>query len=102
MKPYADYRESLLKRLKNPVEAAAYINAAIETGDSQDFLTAIRNVVESRGNTAQIARQSHLTRPHIYKILGKGGNPEFNTMEKLLPALGLRLSVSPLSPDKAA
>lgn len=41
MKPYKDFQESFLKRLKEPSEAAAFINATIETGDAQDFLVAI-------------------------------------------------------------
>lgn len=96
MKPYKDYRESLLKRLKEPKEAAAYINAAIETGDYKDLLAAIRNVVASRGNVQAIAQRAHISRTHLYSMLGEKGNPEIGTVERLLPVLGLRLSVSPL------
>ena len=33
------YRESLLEALKDPVEAAAYLDAALEEGDREGFLS---------------------------------------------------------------
>lgn len=102
MKPYRDYRDGLLKRLKNSEEAAAYINAAVKTGDPQDFLAAVRNVVEAQGNWARVARNAHLPRTHLYEIFGKKGNPEFQTLGRLLSAVGLQLGVTTKSIKKAA
>lgn len=96
MKPYKDYQESFLKRLKEPSEAAAYINAAIETGDTQDFLVAVRNVVAAHGNLAHVAREAHVPRSHLYDVLGKRGNPELSTLARLLRSIGLGLAVSPV------
>ncbi len=93
MKPYKSYREGLLGRLKDPNEAAAYVNAALETGEPRDFLVAMRNVVEAQGNFSKIAKRAHLPRTHLYSILSEKGNPEFLTLERLMTVLGLRLSV---------
>ena len=41
------YEEGLLADLADPVEAAAYLNAAIEDGDQQVFLLALRDVTEA-------------------------------------------------------
>ena len=38
------YQQDLLKSLKDPCKAAAYLNAAIEEGDRAVFLLALRNV----------------------------------------------------------
>jgi DNA-binding phage protein len=41
------YRELLLESLQDSQEAAAYITAALEEGDSAVFLLAVQDVVES-------------------------------------------------------
>jgi DNA-binding phage protein len=43
------YQEDLVNALKDPREAAAYLNAAIEEGDRAVFLLALRNVAEAQG-----------------------------------------------------
>jgi probable addiction module antidote protein len=87
------YRESLLKNLRNPDEAAAYLDAALEEGDRAAFLLAIRNVITALGGMTQVARSTGLNRENLYRVLSEQGNPELNSLEKLLKALGLRLAV---------
>jgi len=43
------YQEDLIEALKDPREAAAYLNAAMEEGDRELFLLALRNVAEAHG-----------------------------------------------------
>jgi len=42
-----NYREDLMKALKDPEERAAYINAALEDGDTKVLLTALKNITEA-------------------------------------------------------
>ena len=49
-------------------------------------------VARARG-MSEIAKASGLTRPSLYKSLSSDGKPEFETIMKVLKALGLRLSV---------
>jgi len=42
------YQDELLKALTDPEEAAAYLNAALDEGDSELFLLALGNVAEAR------------------------------------------------------
>ncbi|NNJ95165.1 MAG: transcriptional regulator, partial [Halobacteria archaeon] len=44
-RPYQDY---LIEALADPVEAAGYLNVALEDGDKELFLLALRNVAEAR------------------------------------------------------
>jgi probable addiction module antidote protein len=88
-----DYQETLIKGLSDPREAAAYLDAALEDGDRPAFLLAIRNVIDALGGMTQISRHSGLNRENLYRVLSEKGNPELNSLEKLLKALGLRLSV---------
>lgn len=46
-KSYQDY---LIESLKDPVEAANYLNAALEDGDYNVIATAVRNVVKANYN----------------------------------------------------
>jgi probable addiction module antidote protein len=85
------YRENLLHRLKDNVEAANYLQAALEDSQSA-FLVALKNVLDSR-KVAVVARASKLNREHIYQMLHEDGNPTLNSLGKILQALGLRLSI---------
>jgi probable addiction module antidote protein len=87
------YQDSLIRRLSDPEEAAAYLDAALEAGDRPAFLLAIRNVIDARGGMTQMARQTGLNRENLYRVLSERGNPEINSLEKLLKGLGLRLAV---------
>lgn len=90
---HRSYQDSLIKRLCDPQEAAAYLDAALEGGDRPAFLLAIRNVIDARGGMTQMARQTGLNRENLYRVLSERGNPEINSLEKLLKGLGLRLAV---------
>ena len=88
-----NYQDSLIRRLSDPKEAAAYLDAALVDGDRAVFLLAIRNVIEALGGMTKIARHTGLNRENLYRVLSEQGNPELNSLEKLLKALGLRLAV---------
>jgi probable addiction module antidote protein len=88
------YKEGLLERLKDPQEAAAYLDAALEEGDTEVFLLALRDVAEARlGGIGGLAQQSGLNRETLYRTLSEQGNPELTSLDKLLHAVGLRLAV---------
>jgi DNA-binding phage protein len=48
-KKVTTYQEDLIEALKDPREAAAYLNAAVEGDDRALFLLALRNVAEAHG-----------------------------------------------------
>ena len=88
-----NYQDSLIEALRDPREAAAYLDAALEEGDRAVFLVAIRNVIKAVGGMSHIARETGLNRENLYRVLSEQGNPELASLEKLLKSLGLRLSV---------
>ncbi len=92
--PYKPYRTT--DYLRTPEEAADYLNAAIEDGDPTFLLRALRNVADSAGGMSHLARRTGLSRESLYKSLSKDGNPRLSSLEAILRALGLRLSVQPL------
>jgi probable addiction module antidote protein len=73
---------------------AAYLTDALEEGDPAAIRHALGVVARARGMT-QIARDVGMTREGLYKALGDQGNPAFDTVARVLRALGLRLRVQP-------
>lgn len=92
MQPAKPYHDNLIKALKDPREAAEYINAAIEEDDLETLLLALRDVAEARGMSA-ISRRAKLNRVSLYKMLSHRGNPHFQSVARLLHAVGLTLFV---------
>lgn len=95
MKQQTDYQKDLIEALKDPQEAAAYLNAAIEEGDRETFLLALRNVAEANGGMKSVAEKAHLNRESLYRTLSRRGNPEIRTLFNLLHGVGLRLNITP-------
>jgi probable addiction module antidote protein len=73
---------------------AAYITAALETGDADFVRDALGVVARARG-MAEIAKNAGLNRESLYKALGETGNPEFSTVMRIVRAMGLMLSARP-------
>ena len=78
--------------LETEDDIATYLDAVLEEGDPALIAHAIGIVARARG-MSEIAKASGLTRPSLYKSLSSDGKPEFETIVKVLKALGLRLSV---------
>ncbi|MGZ9410161.1 MAG: addiction module antidote protein [Methylocystis sp.] len=74
---------------------AAYITAALETGDLAFVRDALGMVARARG-MAEIAKTADLNRESLYKALGESGNPELGTVLRVLQALGLTLTAHPI------
>ena len=74
---------------------AAYITAALETGDLAFVRDALGLVARARGMT-EIAKTADLNRESLYKALGESGNPELGTILRVLQALGLTLTAHPI------
>ena len=94
MKKTKAYHPDLIESLRDAGEAEEYLNAALEEGDPELFLLALRNVAEAQGGVAQLAEKAKLNRESLYKILSERGNPELKSLDALLHALGFRLAVT--------
>jgi probable addiction module antidote protein len=86
------YRADLIKDLKDPIEAAEYLNAAIQDGNQENFLMALRDVAEARG-IMRLAKQTALNRENMYRMLSDEGNPKLSSLNAILDILGLKLAI---------
>jgi len=93
MPPTVDYHEWLVASLKDKKEAEAYLNEALRAGERRYFLKALRNVVEAQGGMAKVASKAELTREALYRMLSEDGNPEWESINRILAAIGSRPTV---------
>lgn len=98
-KQTVSYHDELIESLRDPKESAAYLEIALEEyqedGDTESLLIALRNVAEAKGGLAKLAKKTHLSRQHLYKLLSKSGNPRLDTFGILLKGLGFHLAILP-------
>lgn len=81
------------KYLETEVDIAAYLNAALEDGDTSVIATALGNTARAKGMT-QLAKETGVTRDGLYKALSPTGNPSFDTVQKVIKAFGLKLNAT--------
>ena len=79
--------------LDNEEVIAEYLTAALEDSNPEVFLIAVANVAKARG-IAKVAQDSGLGRESLYKALAPGAKPRYETVRKLMDALGVKLTVT--------
>ncbi len=79
--------------LDNEETIAAYLTAALEDPDPDVFLLAVKTVARARGMT-QLAKDSGLGRESLYKALSPGAKPRYETVIKVVRALGVNLRIN--------
>lgn len=79
--------------LNTDEEMQEYLNAALEEGDPKFLFIALGDIARAK-NISQLSRETGISREGIYKALSGEGNPSFNTIFKIIQALGLQIQVS--------
>ncbi|PHS71318.1 MAG: putative addiction module antidote protein [Cycloclasticus sp.] len=69
-----------------------YLKSALEENDTQFFMQALGNVAKARGMT-QISKDTGLGRASLYKAVSGNNQPKLATVNKILHAVGLSLTV---------
>ncbi|MCF8146884.1 MAG: putative addiction module antidote protein [Deltaproteobacteria bacterium] len=80
------------EHLRTPEEMAAYLEACLEeaNGDAAFIAKALGDIARAKGMT-QVARDAGLSRESLYKALSGERTPGFDTILKVVGALGLKL-----------
>jgi len=93
-------RYDVAEHLRTPAEMAAYLEACMEeaNGDAAFVARALGNITRAKG-MSQVARAAGLSRESLYKALSGERNPNFDTILKVINALGLRLHAEPALKD---
>ena len=85
-------RYDVAEHLRTPEEMAAYLEACIEEahGDAAFVAKSLGDIARAKG-MAQVARDAGLSRESLYKALSGDRSPGFDTILKVIGALGLEL-----------
>ncbi len=89
------------KYITTPESVAAVLQDALETGDASYVAHVLGILARSKGMTI-VAKEAGLGRESLYKGLKEGGNPQLDTVLKVVAALGLRLTTAPAEAFEAA
>lgn len=91
------WSELVVEKLTDKKFAKAYLQEALQEfqadGDKQALLIALRNLAQANGGIAVLAKKIHVGRESLYKTLSENGNPRFDTIAKIISALGFQLSL---------
>lgn len=85
-------RYDVAEHLRTPEEMAVYLEACLEeaNGDAAFIAKALGDIARAKG-MAQVARDAGLSRESLYKALSGERSPGFDTILKVVAALGLKL-----------
>lgn len=80
------------EHLRTPEEMAAYLEACLEeaNGDAAFVAKALGDIARAKG-MSQVARDAGVSRESLYKALSGERTPGFDTILKVMAALGLKL-----------
>ncbi len=78
--------------LDNDEMIKEYLNTVLEEGDSKDIIEALGYIAKALG-MSKIAEETGLSRPSLYKALSEGAKPQFETILKVLRAIGGNLNL---------
>jgi len=78
--------------LKTEADIAGYLTAVLENGDPALFVAAIGDIARAKG-MSDIAKKSGVTRESLYRALKIESRPRFETVTRVIHALGMKLSV---------
>jgi probable addiction module antidote protein len=74
---------------------AEYMSVVLEANDPDLLLLALSDVARAKG-MAQVAKDAGLSRESLYKALAPGAKPRFETVMKVVRALGVKFSAQPV------
>ncbi len=104
MKKSINFDDYVTEKLINPEYAAAHLEVALEEYEKDHNLEALmlilRDLAKVKAGLTKLAEDTGLNRESLYKTLSGKRIPKFDTLQKIIHALGFRLSITPLE-DKA-
>lgn len=92
MTKIATTRYDVSEHLRTPEEMAAYLEACLEeaNGDAAFIAKALGHITRAKG-MAQVAQDAGLSRESLYRALSGERSPSFDTILKVIGALGIKL-----------
>ncbi len=93
--PSRSFNATSNELLRDAEAAAMYLEEILADGDMDLFKEALKHVAAARvGTMTELAKETNLAREALYTSLSRKGNPRLDTLNKVLHASGLRLSIA--------
>lgn len=86
-------RFDVVEILTDEATIHAYLNDMLNEGTPQEFIQALNDVARARGMN-ELAEKTGIRRESLYKTL-QSEKPRFDTMIKIIHAMGLNLTLTP-------
>ncbi len=80
--------------LDNDEMVQEYLNEILAEGDSKEIVIALGHIAKAIG-MSKIAEQTGLSRPSLYKALSENAKPQFETILKVIRAIGSSIKLNP-------
>jgi probable addiction module antidote protein len=77
--------------LKTKSDVIGYLDESLKDGEPIILLEALRDIARSKGGMHMLAKTAGVNRESLYRSLSPKRNPKFDTVMKIIDALGLRL-----------
>ena len=94
------FKEFLKEDLKTTQEALDFFQVAIEefleNNDLTHFNQALDILIKAQGNVTQFAKNTGISRTHLYKILRCKSEPKISTLQNILHELGYKIAIIPV------
>ena len=95
-KKITSWDDYMKNTLNNNNEALSYLKLALtdyeKDGDTRALMLAIKRIAEANGGISNLAKKTKLNRQNLYRIFANEISPGFDTMTKILRALGIVIS----------
>ena len=94
------FEEFLIEDFKTPQEALSFFQVAIEefleNNNLTNFNHALDLLIKAQGSVTNFAKNTGISRTHLYKILKSKSEPKLSTLKNILGELGYKLTIAPL------
>lgn len=80
------------EHLKTDEDIQGFLKEVADTGNTSDLIHALGIAARAKG-MSEVAMNAGVTRASLYKSLSEDGNPRFETVSKIVNALGCKLSI---------
>ncbi|AEV62265.1 addiction module antidote protein [Pseudomonas ogarae] len=82
--------------LDSPEAIAAYLAESMKANDTESLIHALSEVAKAKG-VNKVAKDAGVNRESLYKVLKSGAKTRFETIRKLMTAIGVELTVQPIA-----
>lgn len=81
--------------------AELYLEVALEDyekdGNAENLMFAIKRIADIQGGVKALSERANLNKQNLYKIFNNEISPRFDTLSKILKALGFSISIKKLA-----